>query len=648
MIRRIRIASLFIIIVLTGVTTARAQSLRVMTWNIAHGDDINAQTDFIVTHDPDVLILQEVSPGQQDTYRSQLQTKTGETWYVKYKENCERDEITDVDAPEPVCAEPDNDGVAILSTLQFQDVPGEKLLWGRDRWTNARRALRVKVRVGDLDVQVFGTHLAAGTDFEAVRLRQVTALKDWMDDVAGPRILGGDINAIPGSPTITTLSEHYVDAWTALQSPDGTPSFTWSVDLGLSKRIDYWFSEAGSAAQPVSVVRPTFSGGVLSDHYPVVAVYTFGSTPGNTPFEGMAAAVPGRVQAENFDEGGEGVAYHDTTAGNSGGQYRPASDVDIEGTTDTGGGFNVGWMTATEWLEFTVNVATTGNYTLNARVASIGDGGRFHVEVDTGGDVTGSLTVPNTGGWQNWTTVSHGGIHLTAGPHVIRFMGDADGTAGVVGNLNWLEFVPESSQTELLADSFGSASLDQSKWSIAVMSGFQDTSVPVTQSNGHLNIGPLKQGVPDSHYNGILSNLSFDLTGASVRVRVVATANSATAGTTSFTLPSDSNNHYRMYAEEGLLWAERKIGGGKTKFSIPFDPVQHAWWRIRHDPATNEMVFETAPDSGGSPRPYVERRRMARELAITAMRIELKAGTWKPESTAPGTVVFDNVLAVRP
>lgn len=647
--RRIQTALLFTIIVLTGVATVRAQSLRVMTWNIAHGDNINAQTDFIATHDPDVLILQEVSPGQEETYRSQLTTKTGSTWYVKYKENCELDETTDVNAPNPVCATPDNDGVAILSTLLFQDVPGEKLLWGRDQWTNARRALRVKVRVGNVDVQVFGTHLAAGTNFEGIRTNQANALKDWMDDFTGPRILGGDINAIPGSPTITTLSNGYVDAWAAVGPGDNNPSaYTWSVTLGLSKRIDYWFSEAGSAAQPISIARPTFPGGALSDHYAVVAVYSFGSTPGNTPFGGNPAAVPGRVQAENFDEGGEGVAYHDTTAGNSGGQHRPASDVDIEGTTDTGGGFNVGWITAPEWLEYTVNVATTGNYTLNARVGSIGDGGRFHVEVDTGGNVTGSLTVPNTGGWQNWTTVSHSGIHLTAGQHVIRFAGDTNGTAGVVGNLNWLEFVPESSQTELLADSFGSASLDPGKWSIAVMSGFQDTTVPVTQSNGRLNIGPLKQGVPDSHYNGILSNLSYDLTGASVRVRVVAVANSTTAGTTSFTLPNDSNNHYRMYAEEGLLWFEKKIGGAKTKFSTAFDPVQHAWWRIRHDTATNELVFETAPDAGRAPGSFSERRRMARELAITAMRIELKAGTWKPESGAPGTVVFDDVLAVRP
>src|SRR5919206_1521322 len=155
-------------------------------------------------------------------------------------------------------------------------------------------------------------------------------------------------------------------------------------------------------------------------------------------------------------------------------------------------------------------------------------------------------------------------------------------------------------------------------------------------------LGPLKDGATQSHYNGILSNVAYDLTGASVRVRAVAVANTATAGTTSFTLPLDSTNHYRLFEEAGLLYFEKKINNVKTNFSIAFDPVQHAFWRIRHDTATDEMVWETAPDAGGAPGSWTERKRMARELPITATYIELKAGTWQPESS-PGTVSFDDL-----
>lgn len=108
---------------------------------------------------------------------------------------------------------------------------------------------------------------------------------------------------------------------------------------------------------------------------------------GFMPDSGMTT-LPGTIEAEQFDDGGAGIAYHDDSIGNSGGQFR-ATDVDLEATSDDGGGYNVGWVSAGEWLNYTVNVASGGNYTVAVRVASPGAGGSFHVEVD-GRDVTGS------------------------------------------------------------------------------------------------------------------------------------------------------------------------------------------------------------------------------------------------------------------
>ncbi|HEX6739208.1 MAG TPA: carbohydrate-binding protein, partial [Vicinamibacteria bacterium] len=153
---------------------------------------------------------------------------------------------------------------------------------------------------------------------------------------------------------------------------------------------------------------------------------------GQAPYLGTARAIPGTIQAEHYDTGGEGVAYHDTTAGNTGGQLR-TDGVDIQATTDTGGGQNVGWTAAGEWLEYTVNVGTGGAYTLEARAASESTGGTLHVEMD-GANVSGTVTVPSTGGWQNWTTVSKA-VTLSAGSHVMRLALDSGGY-----NLNWLRF----------------------------------------------------------------------------------------------------------------------------------------------------------------------------------------------------------------
>jgi hypothetical protein len=155
------------------------------------------------------------------------------------------------------------------------------------------------------------------------------------------------------------------------------------------------------------------------------------------PFGGTPAAVPGQIEAENFDTGGEGVAFHDTDSANQGGAYRPSEAVDIQATTDTGGGYNVGWIQQGEWLNYTVNVKAAGAYDLALRVSNPGAGGKLHVEID-GVNVTGSLTVPNTGDWQAWTTITKTGINLTAGQHVVKVSFDTNASSGAVTNLNWL------------------------------------------------------------------------------------------------------------------------------------------------------------------------------------------------------------------
>jgi len=161
------------------------------------------------------------------------------------------------------------------------------------------------------------------------------------------------------------------------------------------------------------------------------------SPAGSSPYQGTPVSLPGTVQFENYDEGGKEVAYHDTTSGNTGGVHR-TNNVDIQATTDTGGGYNVGWVKASEWLKYSATVAAAGSYTLDVRVASSGVGGTFHVEVD-GVNVSGSMSVPNTGGWQVWTTISKTGLTLSAGSHLIRFVMDTNGPGGSVANFNWFK-----------------------------------------------------------------------------------------------------------------------------------------------------------------------------------------------------------------
>ena len=152
----------------------------------------------------------------------------------------------------------------------------------------------------------------------------------------------------------------------------------------------------------------------------------------STPYSGSPIAVPGTVELEDYDNGGEGVAYHDTGASNEGGEYRPSERVDIE-TCDEGG-YNVGWTAAGEWMKYTVDVATAGDYTITSRVASDTGTGAFHIEVDDV-DVTGSISVQNTGGWQSWVD-KMSSVTLAAGEQVVKIVLESGGI-----NMNRLEFV---------------------------------------------------------------------------------------------------------------------------------------------------------------------------------------------------------------
>lgn len=168
------------------------------------------------------------------------------------------------------------------------------------------------------------------------------------------------------------------------------------------------------------------------------------STPTPTPTQ-IVSGVPGTIQCEDYMNGGEGTGYHDNVAGNIFSQYR-TDDVDIEVCTDAGGGYSIGSVTAGEWLAYRVN-ASAGVYDISFRVGYLGAGGNFHLEID-GVDVTGAMSVPDTGGWQNWATISKTGVAIASGLHTLRLVMDTNGPAsGGTGNFNWIQLSAQPTAT---------------------------------------------------------------------------------------------------------------------------------------------------------------------------------------------------------
>jgi|SRR6267142_5051647 len=85
----------------------------------------------------------------------------------------------------------------------------------------------------------------------------------------------------------------------------------------------------------------------------------------------------------------------------------------------------------------------------------------------------------------------------------------------------------------------------------------------------------------------------------------------------------------------------------KDTTTSAFDLAAHAFWRIRHDATSNNIMFETAPNNSGLPGGWTARRTIPRDLPVTALRVELKAGSSETQSVSPGTVRFDDVRAAR-
>ena len=148
----------------------------------------------------------------------------------------------------------------------------------------------------------------------------------------------------------------------------------------------------------------------------------------SAPYFRAPNAVPGVIEAEAFDAGGEGIAYHDNAPGNQGDTgYRSGEDVDTFVSHDTGSGswYTVKNFDAGEWLAYTINVPTGGDYDVEVRAATdpAFPNAAYHIEID-GTNVTSSVPLENTGGWESYQWIGKKTVSLPAGVHVLKLVSD--------------------------------------------------------------------------------------------------------------------------------------------------------------------------------------------------------------------------------
>ncbi len=189
------------------------------------------------------------------------------------------------------------------------------------------------------------------------------------------------------------------------------------------------WSVSDKAGESCSILLPgaPANGGWTSAHlnesgnYIRAKLRSFATTPPT------AVALPGTVQAEN---------------------YSAMSGIQTE--TCSEGGLNVGYIESGDWMDYLVNPSSTGSYTLSFRVASTGTTGAFQIK--SGSTVLATVIVPNTGGWQNWTTVSTT-VNLNAGSQTVRLQ-----ATGTGWNINWWSAATATVTNKLLNPGFETTS----------------------------------------------------------------------------------------------------------------------------------------------------------------------------------------------
>lgn len=261
---------------------------------------------------------------------------------------------------------------------------------------------------------------------------------------------GGVNISTNGQPCLTVCL--VTDLSTSNSSVNDGSSFTLNVGAtGSGTLLFAWYRDA-TLISTTATGSLTISDVDVSDAGDYSVVISNGSTSitsqsvsiavnGQSPYLGLVASVPGTLEAEKYDSGGQGISYNEINQ-----SWEPADigyrqdgilDVDEQPTTDPSdaGGYHVGYTSAGEWLEYTVDVQTAGDYDISFRLATNDATRTLQLLDENSVDLINGLSVPNTGGWETWQTIEVNDVTLASGEQVLRLYwpeGNVD--------VNWINF----------------------------------------------------------------------------------------------------------------------------------------------------------------------------------------------------------------
>ncbi|MCQ2198099.1 MAG: carbohydrate-binding protein [Paludibacteraceae bacterium] len=264
----------------------------------------------------------------------------------------------------------------------------------------------------------------------------------------------GDMTAKPSRPMPIIHTNGDQDDVVHYEKWSGTFNGMWQDQQGAYAQAEAWAKSNGCDATPVESVvdgaatRYLWKNGKCGVEVCLNKVYGKGHWPSNDkyhsvreiwrfvskytlecggspapevkeeagPYKGSPASIPGKIEAEEYDKGGQGVAYNDKDTENRGEAFR-TDGVDIYKKDN--GAYVVGYNQAGEWYNYTVKVAETSRYTVSISTATDNPSASFQLLID-GKEVTGEIAAPNTGDFGKFQTVKSRTKEISAGIHTLQ------------------------------------------------------------------------------------------------------------------------------------------------------------------------------------------------------------------------------------
>jgi O-glycosyl hydrolase/uncharacterized protein YjdB len=382
--------------------------------------------------------------------------------------------------------------------------------------------------------------IAAGTAI--ITVKTVDGNKTATSNITVNVIATTGVTVSPTSAAVFATQTQQLTA-TVLPTNASNKLVTWSSSNTAIATVNSTGLVTGLAQGTATITARTVSGNFTAT--------TAMTIKGQESYAGTPISLPGIVQAEDYDKGGQNIAYNDADASNNGNQYRTTEGVDVDviaGTT----GYTVGWTANGEWLEYTTNV-TDGTYSVIATVATPSSGKQMVVKLD--GVTLTTINIPNTGGYGNFQNVTVTGVPFTGGNNkVLRFE--------IVGGDFNIDKVEVKSVTTVPVTS---VSISPASASVAAGATVQLTATvnPSNATNKNISWVSSNTGVATVNSTGLLTGIATGT--ATITVTTQNGAKTATAAITVTAVTTSFPGYYNIFSRnsnKGLDVANNATNSG--------------------------------------------------------------------------------------